>query len=229
MQIGQSAMQLGNDGLEIAFDEVFLPWPGQALLPKRMMGQVRLRPAFTVQHAVALDPSALHHWRPVMPSARVDVECRDFFGVDWLGHGYHDMNWGSRPLEADFAGWDWARGRADGGSTAILYDAALLDGQGRRLGLLFDSQGECQTFDPPERRLLKRGFWGVGGGIACADGSTPRVLRSLEDSPFYRRSLVETVLGQGEPITMMHETLDCRRLSMPLVRAMLPFRMPRRG
>jgi carotenoid 1,2-hydratase len=30
-------------------------------------------------------------------------------------------------------------------------------------------------------------------------------------------------------VVAMHETLDLRRLTMPVVQAMLPWRMPRRG
>ena len=79
----------------------------------------------------------------------------------------------------------------------------------------------------PQRRDLPKGFWGMRGGIACDDAAQPKIERRLEDSPFYTRSLVETVLD-GRPLAMVHETLDCRRLSNPLVRLMLPLRMPRR-
>ena len=54
------------------------------------------------------------------------------------------------------------------------------------------------------------------------------MLETLEDTPFYARSVVETTLDSA-PVTMMHETLHCDRLVHPIVQNMLPFRMPRRG
>jgi carotenoid 1,2-hydratase len=228
LQIGRSSLALRDGGLHIDFDEVFLPWPGQRLWPRRMAGQMILAPRFVSQHVFALDEHGRHHWSPIMPSARVQVAGDAGAGGGWSGEGYHDTNWGDRPLERDFAGWDWARGAAPDGGAVLIYDAALAGGGERRLGLRFLADGSHQSFDLPMRKDLPRGFWGVGGGVASASSTPPKLLRRLEDSPFYRRSLVETCLD-GETITMMHETLDCRRLAMPLVRLMLPFKMPRRA
>jgi carotenoid 1,2-hydratase len=54
------------------------------------------------------------------------------------------------------------------------------------------------------------------------------VLRSLEDGPFYTRSLVES-RWYGRTVVAVHESLDLDRFVRPAVQAMLPFRMPRRG
>ena len=51
---------------------------------------------------------------------------------------------------------------------------------------------------------------------------------TLEDTPFYNRSLV-AAHWQGQPVLAMHESLDLGRFTQPIVQAMLPFRMPRRG
>jgi carotenoid 1,2-hydratase len=228
LQIGKSSLTLDAGALHIDFDEVFLPWPGQRLLPKRMRGQMVLSPRFSSEQVFALDGEAHHHWSPIMPSARVEVTGNAFAGGGWSGEGYHDSNWGDRPLERDFIGWDWARGAVLDGGAVLTYDALLAGGGRKRLGLRFSGDGGVQPFDLPERQSLPRGFWGVGGGLASEAGGVPRLVRRLEDSPFYRRSLVEPWLDGGV-ITMMHETLDCRRLAMPLVRLMLPFRMPRRA
>jgi carotenoid 1,2-hydratase len=56
----------------------------------------------------------------------------------------------------------------------------------------------------------------------------PRVLATLEDTPFYVRSMVHAGL-LGETVTSMHETLDLDRLLSLPVRLMLPVRMPRRS
>ncbi|KQW29613.1 hydroxyneurosporene synthase [Rhizobium sp. Root274] len=228
LEIGRSSLSLEGGALRISFDEVFLPWPGQRLWPKRMRGEMVLTPRFLPAHVFRLDEDGRHHWSPIMPSARVEVTGDAFVDGGWSGEGYHDTNWGDRPLEQNFVGWDWARGAAADGGAVLIYDALAVGGGERRLGLRFSHEGDLHEFELPRRQTLPRGFWGVGGGIAAADGSPARFVRRLEDSPFYRRSLVETALD-GERILMMHETLDCRRLSMPLVRLMLPFRMPRRG
>ena len=52
------------------------------------------------------------------------------------------------------------------------------------------------------------------------------VLKTLEDAPFYARSVISAKL-LGEPVTLMHESLSLDRFKMPIVQAMLPFRMPR--
>jgi carotenoid 1,2-hydratase len=54
------------------------------------------------------------------------------------------------------------------------------------------------------------------------------VSEQLEDTPFYQRAVLRSTL-LGEPVTSFHESLDCTRLVSPVVQAMLPWRMPRRG
>ncbi|NBB46817.1 carotenoid 1,2-hydratase [Rhizobium sp. CRIBSB] len=228
LAIAASEFRARGEGFEIDFDEVFLPWPGHRLLPKRMSGSIVVEPRFVNSVSFDLDGAGCHHWLPVAPSSRIKLRSADLPDGGWSGEGYHDMNWGSRPLEADFRGWDWGQGHGSDGQSIILYDSVLADGARRGFGLRFDPDGRMGTFAPPPRQRLARGFWGVEGGVACDMGTVPRVIRKLEDSPFYRRSLVTTRLA-GDDIAMMHESLDCHRLSMPLVRLMLPFRMPRRG
>ncbi|MEM1140270.1 MAG: hydratase, partial [Pseudomonadota bacterium] len=52
--------------------------------------------------------------------------------------------------------------------------------------------------------------------------------RTFEDGPFYVRSLMETTVC-GERVCGTHETFSGARLRSPLVKAMLPVRMPRRA
>jgi carotenoid 1,2-hydratase len=54
-----------------------------------------------------------------------------------------------------------------------------------------------------------------------------QVLQQLEDTPFYQRSVLRSRL-LDEEVTSFHETLSVPRLVNPIVRAMLPWRMPRR-
>ena len=52
--------------------------------------------------------------------------------------------------------------------------------------------------------------------------------RTLEDTPFYARSELETSLG-GRRMAAVHESLSLERFSSPLVQTMLPFRIRRGG
>lgn len=226
LQIAGSGISWSGGVLTLEFSETALPWPGQRLLPKRFSGRIRLQPECDPGQPVTLDPDGRHTWWPVAPQARVSLECDLLQDGGWQGEGYHDVNFGAQPLEKDFLGWNWARGRTKDNRTLILYDAQARSGAQTTLGLTFAPGAEAKTFVPPPSAQLPRGIWGVKGGISCDIGSSPKRNRWLEDTPFYTRSLVETVLD-GDTVTMVHETLDCRRLANPFVRLMLPFRMPR--
>ncbi|XYK82072.1 MAG: carotenoid 1,2-hydratase [Labrenzia sp.] len=227
MQIGGSSIVYVDGGLEIVFDETALPWPGHRLMPSRMSGRIRLEPQIQNNRVFDLDPEGHHIWWPVFPRARVTVESNHLPDGGWQGEAYHDFNFGDRVLEEDFEHWDWARGPSGDRATTVLYDAVLRSGTRRTLGLVFSNEAEERHFAPPDRQMLPVGSWGVKGGIACDPGGAPRLSMKLEDAPFYRRSLVETMVN-GDQLAMVHETLDCKRLANPVVRMMLPFRMPRR-
>ena len=53
-------------------------------------------------------------------------------------------------------------------------------------------------------------------------------MQTLEDGPFYARSLLDTRL-LGEPAMAVHESLSLQRFRAPWVQVLLPFRMPRRA
>jgi len=227
LSIGASSMDLQAGRLVIRFDEMALPWPGQRFLPRRISGTIEITAAIEGRDFYSLDAAGRHVWSPRMPKAKAVIRSQALADGGWSGEAYHDMNFGARPLEQDFLGWDWARGSdEETGETVVLYDALPRDGARHRLGLRFGTPEGTVEFEVQERHRLRKGFWGVGGGIACEDGGSPVLLRRLEDSPFYTRSLVKTRLD-GRDLTMVHETLDCVRLANPLVRLMLPFRMPR--
>ena len=57
-------------------------------------------------------------------------------------------------------------------------------------------------------------------------GSTPRVLKTWIDSPFYARTALATRLF-GEDCHAVHESLSLGRFRSPIVQSMLPYRMPR--
>lgn len=71
---------------------------------------------------------------------------------------------------------------------------------------------------------LRRTGWRVARSVR-SDGAA-KIVKTLEDAPFYARSVLSAKL-LGKPVTLIHESLSLDRFKMPLVQAMLPFRMPR--
>jgi carotenoid 1,2-hydratase len=73
---------------------------------------------------------------------------------------------------------------------------------------------------------LPRGFWRLPRTTRTDRGTQARVMQTLEDSPFYARSVVETHL-LGRRVTAMHEALSLDRFDTPWMRLLLPFKAPR--
>jgi carotenoid 1,2-hydratase len=172
----------------------------------------------------ALDDRQRHHWRPIAPVARVDVDMRQP-GLRWSGSAYLDHNHGDEPIEDGFRSWDWSR--SDAGSEAfVLYDTTPRDGAPRQLALRFSATGEIEPFEPPPRRRMANSLWGVARHTRSEDAAS--IIRTLVDAPFYARSLMKSRIA-GREMTGMHESLSLDRLTLPVVQAMLPFKMPRLG
>jgi carotenoid 1,2-hydratase len=223
---GPSALNWDGDCLVIDFDEVSVPRPPGQWLPKRITGTVRLTPRFLTDRIFGIDEQGNHRWWPIAPLAGIEVAL-DGSRTRWTGHGYLDSNWGLEPLETAFTRWDWARGALPDGGTAILYDTDRRDGSTSCLAVAFDGQGRFSEFERPSSTLMKRGLWGVQRRAHHDAGHVPRVVSTLEDGPFYMRSIIRTRL-MGQDIDLVHETLAGDRFASPLVKLMLPFRMPRR-
>jgi carotenoid 1,2-hydratase len=215
LRIGPSALDWDGAGLTVRFDERGMP------LPRRVAGEARLTPLALPNRSFALDPAGRHVWSPLAPIARIEVTLRQP-ALRWSGEAYLDMNAGERPLEADFVRWDWSRARLREGA-AVLYDVWRRDGTEGSLALRFDARGGCEPFAPPPPTELPRTGWRV----ARRTRGEARVARTLEDTPFYARSMLRSKL-LGEDTVSVHESLSLDRFRAPLVQAMLPFRMPRR-
>ena len=220
LQIGPSSMVWDGKALSLQIDEVTAPWPS------RIRGTVRLQPAALMNQSYALDTAGRHRWRPIAPCARVEVEL-SHPGLRWSGAAYLDSNQGDAPLEHDFVRWDWSRAALSGQRTAVLYDVTRRQGAPLSLALAFDPNGGVQPFEAPPHATLPPAMWRVARGTRSDEGSVARVRETLEDAPFYARSVVNAQL-LGEPVTAMHESLSLDRFSSAWVQAMLPFRMPRR-
>ena len=68
--------------------------------------------------------------------------------------------------------------------------------------------------------------WRVKRETRSDNGYTATVLKTLEDTPFYARSILSSHL-LGESVTAMHESLSLDRFRARWVQMLLPFRMPR--
>lgn len=225
--VGPSALTWEEGALTLSFDEISLPWPTKQLLPKRITGRVVVTPSAVTDRVYDLDAGGHHHWWPIAPDARIDVSI-GAEGAGWSGHGYIDCNWGDRGLEEDFHRWDWSRGTMENGDIVILYDTEQRSGAETPIAVTFDKAGHAVPFDPPAAAKVKRGFWGVDRTIAADEGFEPIIERTLEDGPFYNRSIIRTRLN-GLEARMMHESFSGDRFASPFVKLMLPFRMPRRS
>ena len=214
LAIGPSALSWDGSALTVRIDEVATP------LPRRIRGTVRLFPSAVETRTFTLDTAARHRWQPIAPCARVEVAL-DAPNLSWSGSGYFDTNNGDRPLEADFHRWDWSRAQVPGGS-AILYEVIRPDGP-LTLAMRYDNAGGVEDYIPPSAMQLPQTRWRVPRQISA---TSPFVTQTLEDTPFYARSVIRAEI-LGAPVTAMHESLAMSRFASPWVQAMLPFRMPR--
>ena len=216
--IGPSEMRWDGGALTITVRETSLPH----LSP--IKGTIRIVPETIFATAYPLDATGLHRWRPMAPFARAEVQL-DSPALGWSGSAYFDSNYGARPLEADFADWDWSRtARADGAS--VLYDVRDLRGAERRLSLLFGRDGTVSPFEAPVPITLPKSFWRMPRATRGRPGDTISVVRAMEDSPFYARSALKTVGADGT-WHGTHESLSLKKFTMPVMQVMLPFRIPR--
>ncbi len=225
--LGPSALDWDGDCLRVEIDERGAP------LPHRVRGRVRIHPLAITQRDFLLDgdqgsggcAGARHRWWPIAPRARVEVQM-DVPRLNWHGAGYLDMNAGAEPLELGFHSWDWSRADQEGASL-ILYDTRGHDGTTRCLALRIDGRGDVEHFAaPPRSPLPKTAIWRIPRATRSDGGSGAQIAQTLEDTPFYARSVVRSAL-QGRSLTAMHESLSLRRFASPWVQILLPFRMPR--
>ncbi len=220
--VGPSHLEWDGAGLVIHVSERAMP------LPRKVAGTIRVFPEILNTARFALDDGERHHWRPIAPRARVEL---DFShpGLSWSGDGYFDSNTGTEPLEAGFRYWDWSRFPLARDRAAILYNTDPMRGSHRQLALDFGPDGpvpieaEMQDFalnPSPIFRNRRR-------TRADADAA-PHIFETLEDAPFYSRSLLSSRV-MGETVRGFHEGFSGPRFASPVTKLMLPFRMPRRG
>lgn len=221
-RLGPSALTRTATGLVVDIDERRAP------LPLRQRGQVRVTMPWTNQRAFDLDPDGRHRWRPICTAAEVEVAF-DRPGRVWKGRGYVDSNFGDEPLEAGFDYWDWSRTALPDGATHVRYVSDLSGARGTRgMSLRFDGAGSLSVLEPePAVSLSPTPIWRIPRRSGRLGGADPRLVRTLEDTPFYSRSLLAH--GPDGGAHTVHESFSGTRLRSDLVKALLPVRMPRRG
>ncbi|PKU23717.1 hypothetical protein [Telmatospirillum siberiense] len=220
LRIGPSVLVWRDGALAIGVDELAFP------VPRRIRGTIRMSPKALPATCFRFDGGGGHVWQPIAPRARIEVDLL-YPKLRWSGDAYFDANCGQEPLEDGFRHWSWARAHR-GGDSVILYDARRRDGGGASLALRFASSGAIEGLPPLPMATLSDTAWRLGRTMRADSGSEVLLRSTLEDTPFYARSLLEASL-YGESALAFHECLSLDRFRSNMVRAMLPFRMPRAG
>ena len=213
--IGTSEMTWQSGDLVVRIDERTAPWR------ERLRGSVRLTPLSCSDLVVDLDPEGVHTWSPRIPIASVEVDFEEP-RVRFRGTGYFDMNRGECPLEETFASWSWSR-VSDGKRAEIAYDVALRDGTTRARSFHGACGEDLATAVHDEVVELPATRFGLPRRARSREGPTALV-RTLEDGPFYARSVVTTTLA-GQRAIGIHETVSLDRFRSRWVKLLVPFRM----
>lgn len=215
LAFGESHLRWEGDALCVSLVERSAPWG------RPVRGTLKIRPTFLNDEVVTLDPAADHAWCPRAPSARVEVRLSEP-DVRFEGSGYVDANAGARPLEESFTSWNWSR-VSHGDEVGIAYDVVMRDGSEHARGLHLDARGRGPSRGLHASRLAPTTF-GLSRLVRSESPTPARLVKTLEDGPFYARSLVETGLG-GRAVVGMHETVSLTRFASRWVQTLLPFRM----
>jgi carotenoid 1,2-hydratase len=215
LTVGPDTFGWEGDQVVISFDMQTMPFGG----PVR--GKIRLKPRMLPARRVEIAPG--HTWQPVAPAGEAEVEL-DEPKVRFVGHAYHDANDGTEPLEAAFSRWCWARA-TDAAGTTVIYDVEDRAASPRGFAAHFSNTGDMAFVDAPRRVPLPHGFWWrVPRSTRAAADADVRLVRTLEDTPFYTRSQLE-IRTPGNVAAAVHESLDLERFASPWVQFLLPFRI----
>jgi carotenoid 1,2-hydratase len=216
--LGRNQLSWDGEYLQCHVDEIAAP------VPLAIRGEVYLYPEVVSAFTLPVDRNHSHWWQPLVPRARVEVDLQSP-RIRWSGTGYLDTNRGSVPLDSNLTGWTWQRAHSRT-QTRIIYDIRPLSGEPITHGLSIGSSGRVEPLLPPPAARLSPTFWRIPREARADNGYVPRVITTLEDAPFYARSLVDTRID-SQRVMAVHESLSLTRFRSPWVRAVLPFRMRR--
>ncbi|HVK66754.1 MAG TPA: carotenoid 1,2-hydratase [Polyangium sp.] len=217
--IGASSMEWQDDTFLVRFEEETAPLPG------RVSGTVRIHPLATAHDSFVLDTHGRHRWAPIAPIARAEVDIRRPESTRWTGMAYVDSNFGNEPLEDGFSGWNWSRATTRR-RTVVTYDSVRRDGTRDLIQHSFGADGRSEPLEPLALARAPRTLWGMERPVRVDPGTSPELVRTLEDTPFYARSQLS---GRylGEHAHGVHEALSLDRFRTRVVQFMLPYRMRR--
>ena len=220
LAIGPSAVIWEGSRLRIEIDEK-APY---TMVPLR--GTVTLEPEILPDFVADFGTGGRHRWSPIAPRAHVEVRL-DSPSLAWDGTGYLDMNRGGEPIEEGFSYWNWSRACLPR-KAAVLYDVTTRHQAGNSsMGIEIAADGKVTPIDVPEHRALaSTTIWKMPRETRCDKGQFANVAKTLEDTPFYSRSMIATRL-LGEPVNAMHESVSLDRFRKRWVQSLLRFRMPR--
>lgn len=216
LTLGRSTLVRDADGITITIDERASPWTSA------VRGTVRLDVGRWFDRVLALDDDARHGWWPVAPRARIEVAL-DRPGVRFVGAGYHDANAGCEALEQAFTGWSWCRAAFDD-RTSVVYDVRARAGEVSPLALAFHDGGAVTAMDGLVLGELASSRWRLPRTTRADPGTSAAVVRTLVDTPFYSRAMLDITLG-GRRGLAIHEVVDLERFTRRATQWMLPFRM----
>lgn len=217
MRVGKSTVSKHEATVQIAIDDRTMPWL------RRINGSIEITAQHSSGRVFSLDEGRRHQWQPIAPSARICVAL-DRPELNWQGDAYVDTNAGERPLEADFRRWNWSSVRKPGGGADIFYDVIERSDRRHCIALSADALNQISPRTIPDVNMLDKSRWGVLR--ESQHGASASIIETLEDAPFYARSLLSVDIA-GESSVAMHESLSLDRFSSAWVRLLLPFRMPR--
>ena len=188
LTIGASTMRWDGDRLVVDLDERTVPFG------TRLRGRVVIHPEARSGLELPIEERGEHLWWPVAPLARIEVDLPSP-GVRFSGHGYHDANAGQVPVESSFVDWSWSRARTEEGGAAHLRSVVHQRRRAQRSRFASRPSGRVERLEGLVTAPLARTGWGLTRTTRVDPGHGGRVVRSLEDGPFYSRALVETRLG----------------------------------
>jgi carotenoid 1,2-hydratase len=214
LRIGASEMRWHGNELRVRVDERTAPWGTQ------LRGNVRLIPQSTSDQHIALDPKGLHTWSPKVPLAHVEVTF-DAPRVAFRGVGYFDVNEGECPLEDTFSSWSWSR-ISNARESAIAYDVTTRDDGFSSRAYAATAGGGLTQREPGSLFEMSTTRFGLAR-VARHEYGQVVLRKTLENGPFYARSLVSARLPSGHAHGF-HESVSLDRLRAPWVKFLVPFR-----
>jgi carotenoid 1,2-hydratase len=121
------------------------------------------------------------------------------------------------------ARWDWSRVASKQGAR-VTYDLERRDGSRLLFARSFERGAEAAAPVTVLRQPSERTLWGLDRTLHAAPGERATVVETLEDTPFYSRSMVR-VDRPGPASIGTQESLDLDRFQSRWVQFLLPYRM----